>query len=216
MQKDNWEPDFERIRDFVARWHGLSPLSPTSLATSSLPDIPLVLKLFYQLCGSSLRIVVGYNNFVSDDKLLTTSLPVEICNESQGLYRWAIEDISENPRVLGRPNVAEAAWQAEGDHLCRFLLALCFHDATICAPFGASVSWCSSATAQRILSGWSEFNLAPWRWPASPTRFFGAKDALAVLTPNENGLTFICGAKRASDLDHVRPFIDKSWEYVRL
>ena len=159
-EKDNWRPDFERIQDFAERWHGLAQLPATSVKTTSESDIPLVLKLFYQLCGASLNTVVGCNNFVPEDKLLMASLPVVICKESQGLYTWAIEDLSDNPTVLGHSNVAEASSQTDGDHLCRFLLALCFHDATIQQPFGASVSWCSSYAAERILSDWTEFDLA--------------------------------------------------------
>jgi hypothetical protein len=203
--------------EFLAQWHGTRfDCSGESYDSAEPHKLRDVLKWFYALCGPRLNSIIAYNHFLTEGELDTTQLPVVFCRESQGVYEWGINDLSSDPEIVGRDATPGSNWCSEEERLTGFVLQLCLFDAIMTAPFGASASWCSAQQLDRILSCWSQIALGVWRWPAYPTRFYRSAIALAVVSPNEDGFTFKCGAPDRSHLKHLSNLVDEAWEYSNL
>jgi hypothetical protein len=212
LTSKDWISDFRRLEHFIHDWHGIC--APTASSSGTLHDsgrIPLVLAMSYDLCGTSLHKVVGFHRCESANDLDLSQTPIVFCTENQGVYLFALEDASENPRVLARVNEPGAPWQLEDERLCRFLLQLCILEAVICPPYGAYACWCSEDLIKQMLERWTELDLAPWHMPDYPTRFYQNGDAFAVVIPNDDGYTFQCGAVQSTALQCVAPFVDDGW-----
>jgi hypothetical protein len=212
----DWAGDFAALEAFLREWHGpVAASRGCRRAPSQGTQLPLVLELFYESCGFQLADVIGYHRFTAREYLVPT-WPLVFCQEAEGLYEWGAEDASPNPRVLGHDCGCSPRWFPEEDRLCRYLRALCIHDAIICAPFGASASWLTQSELRAVLAEWKPLDLAPLRWPAYPTQLYGTRAAFGVVTPNRNAFTFTCGARHANELAFVERHVDNNWEYVHL
>jgi hypothetical protein len=217
MNLDDWHDDYLELQCFVRRWHGIAPRDAPGIAIGrATSQSPLVLWRFQRDYEDSLQQVVRLCRLLPIDRLDTGSKPVVFCVENQGVYLWAAEDLTDNPRIVSRFNDTFAQWVLEAERMCRFLLQLCIYEAVQWAPFGAQASWCPESVMQQIELHFSPSRVGAWRWPEYPTRFFETDNALAVVTPNSGGFSIQCGGRTGDSLQCIADLVDDSWEYVRL
>ncbi len=91
MPQNDWVKDFRNLQDFVVRWYGIERGEASDVPeVADRGGVPVVLKHFYDLCGSQLDIVVGYDQFAHYDELEIGRLPIVFCHEAQSVFLWAL------------------------------------------------------------------------------------------------------------------------------
>jgi hypothetical protein len=134
---------------------------------------------------------------------------------------WSTTLESNDPPEWGRFNDIRVPWTKEGMTLSEFLIGACLFQAIMDAPFGASMAWAEQATLDRIAEVIHPLPLAPWRWPANPSRFYADRGAFMFAAPNDDNLgnkafSLWIGAKTKEPVAFLKQIVDDTWEHVAL
>ena len=226
-----WESEFKKLQKFLLQWHHLPPIDEESVLADKPSHLGAVLYLLHNLCEGQIGKIVYNFRIVNIKDVDTFNYPFVFCHESNGACSWSIEDGSEDPIVgwgATRSNVVWNAeekrwrgawsldpWSPEKGRLCNFLRGLFVQDAIIHAPYGASCSWCSDEDLSFILTNWEPFDICAWQWPAFPTTFYFAGDALASVSPNRGGYSFKCGTQTKGSLSFIHDNAISTWDYMK-
>jgi hypothetical protein len=202
-------------------WHG--PLRPEDgLPAAELEGrlLPLPLRWWYERAGRRREVICWQNRLLDPADLETDASGLAVFYvENQGVYHWATRLEGEDPPIWGRFNEADAPWTEEGMKLSEFLIQACLLEGLWQAPYGASIAWANEATLARVLQPLRPLPIAPWRWPAAPTRLYAGGGVFALACPNGEwqgvqGFSLWVGAKREHPLAYLREIVDERWEWV--
>jgi hypothetical protein len=208
------------LRGFVERWHG--PLRPQDgVPEEALREkaLPAPLRAWLKAGGRRGEVLSGQGRLLPPEALVADGeglLP--FYEENQGVYAWATRAEGEDPEVLGRDSTAEP-WTPEGMTLSGFLLEAALFEAVLGAPYAAYTAQASDALVARALAPLVALPLAPWRWPAHPTRFFAGGGVLAATCPHdpaEGTHDLWLAARTPAALAYLRPWVDAQWERADL
>ena len=158
------------------------------------------------------------NRFVPPDRLTQdedgfTTFYVE----NQDVYLWAVKEMGTDPEVYGQFK-GDEPWTAEDVRLSEFLIQALLFEVVMGAPYGASASWETEDVVDRIAAHVPPLKAGTWRWPSSPTRFYGKSGACAVTCPNGEadgvlGYSIWIGAKTGEPLAFLHDIAGEAWEY---
>lgn len=93
--------------------------------------------------------------------------------ENQSCHEWALEDDTEDPRVIRDGEVVEA------ERLSGFAIQLVLLEASMGALAVSASACLDESAAEKLLSMMIEVPLQPWTWPVEPTRFHVARGVVA-------------------------------------
>lgn len=198
-----------KLAGILAEWHGSASGVCLTNNASSVWDL-------YRGIWQDLNRVVTYNRLLAPNELTSDDDRFLFYIESQGTCAWAFDTRSSDPSVWRQDGDRAPDWIAEEERLTGFLLQVCLFESVMAAKYGAWCSWCDPATLKSMIIPWQRISISSWRWPSYPTTFWCVQSALAVVSPNEDGYTFRCGALNQESLELIKPFLDTSWEYVKL
>jgi hypothetical protein len=211
------------LRQFAELWHG--PIRPgDGYAEDELQGrpIPHPLRRWFRLAGHRRGVFSGQNALLAPEELTVDSDGrVIFYVENQGVYVWSTMLEGDDPPVLGRFDDPETPWTEEGVTLSEFLIGACLFQATMSARFGAAASWADQTTLDQVATHLTPLPLVPWRWPASPARFYARKGAFMFACPNNGNqgneaVSIWIGSKTAEPLAFLKTIVDKRWEYVAI
>ena len=104
--------------------------------------------------------------------------------ENQGVYRWATEEVGDDPVVWGRFENSNENWQAEREPSSRFVIQIAIFEAIMGADHGASAPWVTLEELAAALAPLERLPFGSWRWPSEPMWFYAGEDLLATASPN--------------------------------
>jgi hypothetical protein len=202
-------------REFAAAWYGADALRPGPPVGSRVPP-PLA--DLHAIAGSGSPVVTNSELFGLDEIEVDADGRIVFCAENQGVCLWATAIDGDDPPVWMRWNEPGEDWIEEGEPLSRFLLQLVLFEAALATHEGAVVAWLDPATLRAALEPLTELSVAPWRWPAFPTRFYAGEDVIAVACPNrapdgDDFSSLYIGARSREALNWLTPIADDGWEY---
>jgi hypothetical protein len=207
------------LEQLVAYWHGQvqseDGFSEKELKGLAIPD---PLRWWYRWAGRRANILSGQNLLLDPDKLLVRDDLLVFYGENQWCYEWSTLFEGEDPPIFGREAITDP-WEPEGIVLSEHLILACLFEATMChSPYGASASWLGGAVLNQIIEHIPPIAINPWHWCGS-TRFYARDGAFMFAMSNveidgEQVYSVWIGAKTEHPLQFLKPYIDKSWEYV--
>ena len=217
-------PRFEILQALVEYWHGpitaLDGFTHAELKHVSMPD---PLRSWYAWAGRRTEIMSGQNCFFSPHspkpylELVMEQGHLLFQRENQGVYEWATLSEGEDPPVFGR--YRDKSWEREEAKLSEHLILNCLFEAIMChASHSASAAWIQPEQLSTMVAPLWLLPIPAWRWPGSMRFYFGRGAFMSVCSyrPGESGNSVWVGAKYASALAFLRPYIDNTWDHVQL
>ena len=180
------------MREFLTGWYpGLKPDTPR-------PGVPAALAELYAVAAGRPEVLGTQNEVYARDELRTH--PQEgllvFAAENQGNFSWLVDPAEEDPVVwLAPPHEGPVA---EREPLSGFLVQFCLFEAIAAGPPHAGCWGASAAQAREATAQLREVPLAPWLWPADPTRFFAGPDLLLCTSTFADGDVQIIAAARSA------------------
>jgi hypothetical protein len=216
-QNEDWNTQLDALKSFLALWYkesiNAAKISSNKQAETFKGLLPAPLIGLHEFIGQNRSAFFPQNRLLPTTEIdLDTQEPVFYI-ENQGVYLWAFQKGSDNPPVMGKFIGHTQGWQVEEESLTAFLYQICIFEAIVGAPYGASVSSCTEEDLTEILAHWELIPYSAWRWPAYPTSFYIAGEALMVVSPNDSNYSIFCGAKEKADLQFMKSFTNSNWEY---
>jgi hypothetical protein len=207
------------LEQLIAYWHGsIRPEDGFSEKELNGLAIPYPLRWWYRRAGRRQKILSGQNLLLDPNNLLVRDDLLVIYGENQWCYEWATLFEGDDPPVFGREAVTDP-WVPEGIVLSEHLILACFFEATMChSPYGASASSLGQTVVDQIIEHIPPIAIKPWHWCGS-TRFYARDGAFMFTMSNveidgKQVYSVWIGAKTERPLQFLKPFIDKSWDYV--
>ena len=216
------------LRQLVEYWHG--PIEATDgFSDEDLEGVPapFPLRWWYRLAGRRGGILSGQNRLLAPHELTVAGdgrLPFYV--ENQGVYLWSTLPDGDPP-VWGKFENAnevwgDVEWTDEGMRLSEFLMEVCLFEAIMTAPYGAAAGWAEESTLARLRKELPLLPLTPWRWPQSPSQFYGREGAFMFACPNlspqgTQAYSVWIGAKSPQPLAFLKGLgNEREWDHVAL
>lgn len=135
---------------------------------------------------------------------------LRFAEENQGVCAWACDPSEADPRVYYRHR---KGWEDEHIHLSAFLLRFAVAETIFGADAGESAPCLSDAKRDALLERMTLLPFPDARWPEAPTRFYARGDALALVSPNGEGVhsVFVAASTR-EDLAFLDDLVDGDWD----
>lgn len=163
--------------------------------------------------GSTWQTLVGFHSLLASP--LPVEGGIAFCAESQGCHYWGFRQSSAeaDPMVCffgkqksPRPKLKgfdilrylrELAWYdskqpgppppRDESRLSEFLFQLLVFEAAYLAPYNRGLIRAAPEVISAMLEGFQALPLAPWSWPAHPSRFYQSDSAFAFATTYDDG-----------------------------
>lgn len=199
--------DVDRIaamREFLVAWY--PDLTPGPLP----PELPAPLAELYAMAAGRPELLGTQNSLYPPDQLRPH--PEEglliFGAENQGNFSWLIDPAEEDPMVWLAP-LYEAPL-AEREPLSGFLVQFCLFEALMSGVLAGSPV-VPTEQARQVTDSLHEVPLAPWHWPADPTRFFVGPDLVLCASTYADHIEIMAGARTPAALAPLAA-TDVEWE----
>lgn len=192
------------MREFLTTWYDdLTPGAAT-------PGLPAALAELYAVADGRPEVLGTQNEVFARDKLWTH--PDEgllvFGAENQGNFSWLIDPAEEDPTVWMAP-LYETPF-AEREPLSGFLVQFCLFEALMSGALAGSPV-VPPEQARQVTDALREVPLAPWHWPADPTRFFVGPDLVLCASTYADHIEIMAGARTPAGLAPLAA-TDVEWE----
>jgi hypothetical protein len=193
------------MREFLATWY------PGQQAHAPEPGVPVALAELYAIAVGQPEVLGSQNEVYARDELYTHPREglLVFAAENQGNFTWMIDPAEEDPVVWLVPPHGEPI--AEREPLSGFLVQFCLFEALLT---GSALAGCSTTPPERanqLTAALQEVPLAPWHWPADPTRFFVAPDLVLYHGTCFDHVEIMCGARTSAALAPLAA-VDVDWD----
>jgi hypothetical protein len=156
--------------------------------------------------GSQDRLVAPSEWEIVDGKL-------RFAEENQCVCEWACDVAGDDPQVYYRHH-RQSGWSDDHLALSQFLLRFATIETMFGASAGASAPCLADAKLPQVLVTMRHLPFADAHWSEAPARLYGRADALALVSPNGEGVFSIwVGAPDGEGLAFLAGAIDGDWDW---